>query len=111
MPFRSKFRSILLFLDRTREPASLESIYLTSFLSYRPGTGKTVTIVEAMRQLLDSNPEVRILACAPSNSAADQIAIKLMNLGKSQLFRLNSLSRRLDDMTQILMDSTSLVHW
>ncbi|KIM34475.1 hypothetical protein M408DRAFT_325871, partial [Serendipita vermifera MAFF 305830] len=58
-----------------------------------PGTGKTLTIVEAIRQILWARPDARILACAPSNSAADIIAERLTVLGKSQLFRLNAPSR------------------
>ncbi len=58
-----------------------------------PGRGKTVTVIEAMRQILHSNPNARILACAPSNSAADLIAERLAELGKNQLFRLNAPSR------------------
>jgi helicase MOV-10 len=68
-----------------------------------PGTGKTVTIVEAMQQLLIRSPGVRILACAPSNSAADLIAQKLIVLGSSQLLRLNSLSRKFDDLPKTLL--------
>lgn len=67
-----------------------------------PGTGKTVTIVEAMRQLLMRDPNVRILACAPSNSAADLIAQKLLDLGPAQLFRLNSISRRFEALPKTL---------
>src|ERR1700727_2724573 len=66
-------------------------------MSDRPGTGKTVTIVEAIRQLLGRDPNTRILACAPSNSAADQIAEKLSVIGKTNLFRLNALSRKYDE--------------
>ncbi|TDL24445.1 P-loop containing nucleoside triphosphate hydrolase protein [Rickenella mellea] len=58
-----------------------------------PGTGKTVTMVEAIRQVLYSNPNARILACAPSNSASDIIAERLTDLGKSQIFRLIAPSR------------------
>lgn len=59
----------------------------------RPGTGKTITIVEAIRQILDSNKDARILACAPSNAAADIIVDRLRELGSSRLLRLNAPSR------------------
>ncbi|KAJ7150896.1 P-loop containing nucleoside triphosphate hydrolase protein [Mycena crocata] len=68
-----------------------------------PGTGKTVTIVEAIQQLLLRHPEARILACAPSNSAADLIARNLLSLGTTQLFRLNSLSRKYADLPKDLL--------
>ncbi|KAI0694508.1 RNA helicase [Cytidiella melzeri] len=58
-----------------------------------PGTGKTVTTVEAIRQLLDRNPNAHILACAPSNSAADLIASRLAMLKPSELFRFYAPSR------------------
>ncbi|KAK0215503.1 P-loop containing nucleoside triphosphate hydrolase protein [Armillaria fumosa] len=67
-----------------------------------PGTGKTVTIVEAMEQLLQRHPEAHILACAPSNKAADLIAQKLMHLGPTDVFRLNSLSRKYTDLPKTL---------
>ncbi|KAJ7669415.1 RNA helicase [Mycena polygramma] len=67
-----------------------------------PGTGKTVTIVEAIHQLLLRNPDARILACAPSNSAADLIARNLLSLGTTQLFRLNALSRKHEDLPKDL---------
>ncbi len=39
-----------------------------------PGTGKTVTVVEAILQVyIQSDGRERILACTPSNSAADLI--------------------------------------
>lgn len=62
-------------------------------MTTRPGTGKTVTVVEAMRQIMLTDPNARILACAPSNSAADLIAERLMGLSPQQLFRLNAPSR------------------
>lgn len=70
---------------------------------HRPGTGKTVTIVEAMAQLLARNPSARILACAPSNSAADIIAEKLTYLGPKALFRLYAPSRYKDQVPDKLL--------
>ncbi|KAK7052594.1 RNA helicase [Favolaschia claudopus] len=67
-----------------------------------PGTGKTVTIVEAIHQILLRDPAARVLACAPSNKAADLIAQKLTTLGTLQLFRLNSLSRKHEDLPREL---------
>ena len=70
-----------------------------------PGTGKTVTIVEAIEQLLLRNPDAHILACAPSNSAADIIATKLMNLGiMNGLLRLNATSRDYAKLPHALRD-------
>ncbi|KAH9948060.1 P-loop containing nucleoside triphosphate hydrolase protein [Amylocystis lapponica] len=66
-----------------------------------PGTGKTMTIVEAIRQILLKQPKACILACAPSNSAADIIAQRLMTLGKDKVFRFYAVSR---DKAQIPSD-------
>lgn len=68
-----------------------------------PGTGKTVTVVESMLQLLRANRPTTILATAPSNSAADLLARKLLDskqLQRGDLLRLNALSRpnREDDI-------------
>jgi helicase MOV-10 len=61
---------------------------------FRPGTGKTVTIVESIKQILRRDPGAHILACAPSNSAADVIALRLSELLKThELFRFYAPSR------------------
>ncbi|KAH9983175.1 P-loop containing nucleoside triphosphate hydrolase protein [Russula compacta] len=57
-------------------------------------TGKTVTIVEAIKQILHRDPSARVLACAPSNSAADIIAQRLsVLLQTNSLFRFYAPSR------------------
>ncbi|RPD55534.1 P-loop containing nucleoside triphosphate hydrolase protein [Lentinus tigrinus ALCF2SS1-7] len=58
-----------------------------------PGTGKTVTIIEAIRQILHRQPNAHILACAPSNSAADLLAQRLSALTPAELLRCNAIFR------------------
>ena len=61
-----------------------------------PGTGKTMTLVEAMLQLYTQVPGCRLLACAPSNSAADLLVQRLAASGAiepGELVRLNAASR------------------
>lgn len=67
-----------------------------------------MTIVEAIRQLLYSNPAARILACAPSNSAADLIASRLTVLGTDTMFRFYAASRNRDAVPDELLPFTAL---
>ncbi|KAG0444673.1 hypothetical protein HPB47_013517, partial [Ixodes persulcatus] len=58
-----------------------------------PGTGKTVTLVEALMQVCKLIPSSHILVVAPSNSACDNLAEKLLGyLGPSQILRIYSAS-------------------
>ena len=52
-----------------------------------------MTIIEAIRQILDHDPASRILACAPSNAAADLITERLSLLNERDLHRLMAPSR------------------
>lgn len=61
-----------------------------------PGTGKTMTIIEAMKQVLKADPKARILAVAPSNTAADQIVARL-DLPEDWVIRVNAPSRQMPD--------------
>ncbi|CAE6366471.1 unnamed protein product [Rhizoctonia solani] len=70
-----------------------------------PGTGKTVTIVECISQLLN-NDQTRILACAPSNPASDVIAQRLITLRgllPAQMFRLNAQGHPHDELPEELV--------
>uniref|UniRef100_A0A671LVB9 RNA helicase n=1 Tax=Sinocyclocheilus anshuiensis TaxID=1608454 RepID=A0A671LVB9_9TELE len=66
-----------------------------------PGTGKTVTIVEAIKQVKLNIPDAYILACAPSNSAADQLCEKLItseHVDARKIYRVYASSRNPKDI-------------
>uniref|UniRef100_A0A4X2JP62 RNA helicase n=1 Tax=Vombatus ursinus TaxID=29139 RepID=A0A4X2JP62_VOMUR len=61
-----------------------------------PGTGKTVTIIEAVLQIHSALPDSRILVCAPSNSATDLICMRLHEskvLAPGAMVRVNATCR------------------
>lgn len=59
-----------------------------------PGTGKTITLVEAMNQVSRADPSAHILACAPSNSACDLLCERLLvHMEPRQVYRLYASSR------------------
>uniref|UniRef100_A0A8C4TRH0 RNA helicase n=1 Tax=Falco tinnunculus TaxID=100819 RepID=A0A8C4TRH0_FALTI len=61
-----------------------------------PGTGKTVTVVEAIKQVSSqcSGPDAHILACSPSNSAADLLCQRLIkDIAPRYIYRLIASSR------------------
>ncbi|XP_008278315.1 putative helicase mov-10-B.1 [Stegastes partitus] len=59
-----------------------------------PGTGKTITLVEAMHQVSRADPSAHILACAPSNSACDLLCERLMvHMDPHQVYRMYASSR------------------
>ncbi|XP_065514508.1 RNA helicase Mov10l1 [Caloenas nicobarica] len=71
-----------------------------------PGTGKTVTVIEAILQIHYTLPDSRILVCAPSNAATDLICLRLhqSNLLKpGAMVRVNASCRseeQIDDMVK-----------
>ncbi|XP_076469698.1 putative helicase MOV-10 [Babylonia areolata] len=74
-----------------------------------PGTGKTFTIVEAIKQVVDHFPEARVMACAPSNSAADLITERLVeHLKRHHVFRINAFSRSLATIPGTIRDVCNL---
>ncbi|NXV78175.1 SDE3 helicase, partial [Atlantisia rogersi] len=64
-----------------------------------PGTGKTVTLVEAIKQVWTCFKDARILACAPSNSAADLLCQRLIkDIAPRHIYRLMASSRSYGDV-------------
>jgi helicase MOV-10 len=67
-----------------------------------------MTIIECIRQILVNDPQAKILACAPSNSAADLIASRLQgHLSTNHLFRFYAPSRFKDQVPDELRPYTS----
>ncbi|KAH7346026.1 P-loop containing nucleoside triphosphate hydrolase protein [Pyrenochaeta sp. MPI-SDFR-AT-0127] len=77
---------------------------LPYLISGPPGTGKTKTLVEATMQLLNTTNIAHMIICAPSEAAADTIALRLKKyLETTQLFRLNRPGRADNEVPHELM--------
>lgn len=71
-----------------------------------PGTGKTSTIAEAIKQIVTIQKSSKILVCASSNSACDVICDKLVpDMGSKVVFRIYSASFDLSKMSAVIKDN------
>ncbi|KAF1391972.1 hypothetical protein PFLUV_G00047620 [Perca fluviatilis] len=69
-----------------------------------PGTGKTITLVEAMNQVIRADKSARILACAPSNSACDLLCERLMvHMDHHRIYRVYASSRNPNSVPKNLL--------
>ena len=67
-----------------------------------PGTGKTTTVVEIVRQAIADGE--RVLACAPSNTAVDNLLERLVEAGESAV-RLGHPARVLEVVRSHTLDA------
>lgn len=74
------------------------------YILYGPaGTGKTKTIVAAILNIIKSTTK-RILVCAQSNAACDEIAERLCkHLSPNQLFRMYAMSQRPNNVSRAVL--------
>ncbi|MFI5136977.1 MAG: AAA domain-containing protein [Sphingobacteriales bacterium] len=73
-----------------------------------PGTGKTTTLVQAIRQMVRQNKE-QVLVVAPSNTAVDLLSEKLSLEGLNVL-RIGNPARVSDKLTDLTLDSQMALH-
>jgi helicase MOV-10 len=77
---------------------------LPYLISGPPGTGKTKTLVELAMQLLNTTDVCHILICAPSEAAADTLALRLKPyLNTKQMLRLNRPGRADNEVPRELL--------
>uniref|UniRef100_A0A4W6DP67 RNA helicase n=1 Tax=Lates calcarifer TaxID=8187 RepID=A0A4W6DP67_LATCA len=75
-----------------------------------PGTGKTVTLVEAIKQIEKTQASCHILACAPSNSAADLLCQKILDhVDDRKVYRMYASSRDPNCVPEQLKACSNLV--
>jgi ATP-dependent RNA/DNA helicase IGHMBP2 len=73
-----------------------------------PGTGKTTTLVQAIKALITQNKE-QILVVAPSNTAVDLLSEKLSSEGLNVL-RIGNPARVSDKLMSLTLDSKMAGH-
>ncbi|MGZ3872590.1 MAG: AAA domain-containing protein [Mucilaginibacter sp.] len=73
-----------------------------------PGTGKTTTLVQAIKALVAQNNE-QVLVVAPSNTAVDLLSEKLSNEGLNVL-RIGNPARVSDKLMSLTLDSKMAEH-
>ena len=70
-----------------------------------PGTGKTTTLSAIIAELVSLDPNVKIIACAPSNVATDNLAIKVLEAGVRNVVRVGHPARVKEGMLEHTLDA------
>ncbi|CRK88261.1 CLUMA_CG002041, isoform A [Clunio marinus] len=77
-----------------------------------PGTGKTSLIIECIAQILKARPTSRILVTAQSNSACDEVGVRLLNhISRQRIYRFYSpslLNPKSGETSQVLRETSNL---
>ena len=70
-----------------------------------PGTGKTTTVVEMILQAID-NQKTKVLACAPSNIAVDNMMERVHEANpKLKIVRIGHPARLLESVQHLCLDA------
>jgi hypothetical protein len=83
-----------------------ENVIQSSLMSLDVNPGKTKTLVEAVLQIIRRQPNASVLVCAPSNSAADTIAMRLAKrLNGEDMLRLQNPTRTIAEVPDVLKNT------
>ena len=83
---------------------ALSNSFITVILG-PPGTGKTTTLAAYIAEAVKRDPTVRILACAPSNVAVDNLALRVRAAGVEKIVRVGHPTRVDQDMLTHTLDA------
>jgi len=106
-PLKSEERKPITPLDTDLNPSQLEAIEFAlsaadvAIIHGPPGTGKTTTVIELIRQAVARGEKV--LACAPSNLAVDNLLERLVRAGEKAI-RLGHPARVLKELQEHTLD-------
>jgi ATP-dependent RNA/DNA helicase IGHMBP2 len=106
---REEFDATASFLNDSQQQA-LKKVLGTpdvAFIHGPPGTGKTTTIVEAIRKTIQQ--EKQVLVCAPSNAAVDLLVEKLFEQGLNTL-RIGHPARVTEQSLSKTLDARIAAH-
>lgn len=95
----------------TSQAAAVQQILTANELAVvhgPPGTGKTTTIVQAIKNLIAQNGK-QVLVVAPSNAAVDLLSEKLANEGLNVL-RIGNPARVSEKLSELTLDSKMTAH-
>lgn len=105
--------------DDSKQDCAVKNVLSNSFypfpfvISGGPGTGKTTVMVECVAQILKLSPRSHILITTQSNSAADEIGVRMLQyLSSHQIFRYFSQGQAKssrDEYTAELRKSSTLL--
>ena len=95
-----QWRAVSCIVDRSHQPCP--------FVVFGPpGTGKTTTLVEAILQFVVKQPSLRVLVCAPTNTAADLLCSRLTQTSPSEMLRLMAFSRNPSEVDRRVLPYTN----
>lgn len=78
---------------------------LITLIQGPPGTGKTTTLAAFIAECVRREPQIKILACAPSNVAVDNLAIRVLDLGVRNAVRVGHPTRVSKEMLDHCLDA------